>query len=250
MRDTRFLTIAAVLLMTICAAIVMRSTKSKVKPADTITSNTEQQTTKEVRDINGESVHAKDPTTTIYNPSTSTEDLDKMYNNMGANDNNTTTKSAKDAGKTVASADDFTEKGGDITPVKKTRPAVEIIEKPVILKPKPTIKSDDFTEKGGTIDRKKSIAKDIPNAYDNREKYLIEGYLVTVGAFSNNESVMRQIENLRVKGFDQANFGKFEFAPNLKVVYAGKFDNEASAKSLVKQLQKKGFKEAAVKKRS
>jgi cell division septation protein DedD len=250
MRDTRFLTIAAVLLMTICAAIVMRSTKNKVKTADTITSNTDVQTTKEVRDYNGEVIHAKDPSTTIYKPSTSETDLNKLYENMGANDNTTTTKSSKDAGKTVASAGEFTEKGGDITPAKKVRPAVEIIEKPVILKPKPTIKADEFTEKGETIDRKKSIAKDIPSNYDSREKYLIEGYLVTVGAFSSNESVMRQIENLRTKGFDQANFGKFEFAPNLKVVYAGKFDNEASAKSLVKQLQKKGFKEAAVKKRS
>jgi cell division septation protein DedD len=250
MRDTRFLTIAAVLLMTICAAIVMRSTKNKVKAPETTTSNADVQGTKEVRDYNGEVIHSKDPSTTIYNPSKSVEDLDNMYKTLGANDKPSTTKTAKDAGKTVASVDEFTEKGGDIAPTKKTRPAVEIIEKPVILKPKPIIKADEFTEKGGTIDRKKTIAKEIPSAYDSREKYLIEGYLVTVGAFSSNESVMRQIENLRVKGFEQANFGKFEFAPNLKVVYAGKFDNEASAKSLVKQLQKKGFKEAAVKKRS
>jgi cell division septation protein DedD len=245
MRDTRFITIAAVLLLTIAAAVVLRSKKktdaTSERPTEIVT-----RPSSEVRDENGEPIRPSDPTpTTKYKP-TSDKDLSDIYNTLGS-EQNTTTKSAKDADKTIASTDEFTSKGGDVT-TKKARPAVEIVDKPVVIKPKPVIKTSDLTEKEGFIERKRETPRNIPSAY-NGEKYVIDGYLVTVGAFASNESVMRQIESLRVKGFDQANFGKFEFAPSLKVVYAGKFDNEASAKSLVKQLQKKGFKEAAVRKR-
>ena len=242
MRDTRFITIAAVLLLTIAAAVVLRSKKKTETTGDQSTEIVTRPSS-EVRDENGEPIRVNDPTSsTKYKPTTD-KDLSDIYNTLGS-DQNTSTKSAD---KTIASVDEFTSKGGDVA-VKKTRPAVEIVDKPIVLKPKPTIKTAELTDKGDFIERKKSSPKDIPSAYDS-EKYVIHGYLVTVGAFASNESVMRQIETLRTKGFEQANFGKFEFAPNLKVVYAGKFDNEASAKSLVKQLQKKGFKEAAVRKR-
>lgn len=234
------MTIAAILILAIAATIVQFSPKKKHDTSDRIVTDAKPST--DVRDINGDVVHANDPTpTTIYKP-TDTKDLNSLYDNMKSNDV-TTTKTSKDAGTTVASVDDFTSKGGDVT----AKPKVEIVSTKVSVKPKPIIKSNDFTEKGGTIDRK-GIPNNLPNAYSN-EKYLLDGYLVTVGAFANNESVMRQIENLRIKGFDNANFGKFEFAPSLKVVYAGKFDNEKAAQNLVNTLRKKGFKEAAVRKR-
>ncbi len=211
-KDTKYLTLAAIVLMTIATLIVLTSTKRKATPS--VTDNT---TITEPME---------DETSSSSSTNTSTKNKD-LY---ADSDNGAQSQAVKDAydvmsgdTKLVNETAETSKPKAKPTPQDAVPAAYEESSKP---------KADKFTEKSGEARKPKPKIAPAPKdiAEDTGPVYIVQ-----TGVLANLAAAQKAQDALKAKGFKTA--GTFH-SGNTYLVYAGKFQNKESAQELKKRLDK------------
>jgi hypothetical protein len=213
-RDTKYLTLALIVLMIFATLIVLFPRKAKVRSSE---------------DFHSETDIERVETTPIPNKSS------ELYA-----DNSNNTNTGADAS-TVADAYKVLSDGkvGNTTVAPPT-PAPKKVEpaKPAVVpnayeeltKPKKTV--EKFTSKGGEA----SIAPKESKLNTNK----LSGFLVVTNQFGSKENALKEVEKLKAKGYENANFITLD--NKVFMAYAGWTNTKEDATKLLGQLKKKSFK--------
>ena len=211
-RDTKYLTLALIVLMIFATLIVLFPRKEKIHSSEDYHSETD--------------IERANETPTTKTPSKPSE----LY----ADDSN----SGADAG-TVADAYKVLSDGkignSEVTPAPKkvepTKPAKIPSAYDELTKSKKA--ADKLTAKGGDI---KPIAKKEGKINTNK----LSGFLVVTNQFGSKENALKEVEKLKAKGYDNANFITLD--NKVFMAYAGWMTTKEEAVKLLGQLKKKNFK--------
>jgi cell division septation protein DedD len=215
-RDTKYLTLAAIVLMGIATLIVLTSTKKNAAPSVA-------DMTKTISDVEG------DDAIPGGNREPTKKDLYADESTDGASPN-----AVKDAYNTLAGGDS---KLVDEKTTNATKPKVKVAEQnnvPSAYEERSNIKADKLTEKGGAATTAKK-----PKPVIEKPKTITEDtgpvYILQTSVLGNMETAQKAQTALQAKGFKSA--GVFTSGKNF-LVYAGKFQSRESANELKKRLDK------------
>lgn len=214
-RDTKYLTLAAIVLMGIATLIVLTSTKKNAAPSVADITNT-------ISNVEGE-----DAVPGSNREQTKKGDLYADESTDGAS-----ADAVKDAYKTLGGDSKLVDETTTNTP----KPKVKTAEQPTVpsaYEERSTVKVDKLTEKGGTSTAKK------PKPVIEKPKTITEDtgpvYILQTSVLGNMETAQAAQNVLQSKGFKSA--GVFTSGKNY-LVYAGKFQSKESANELKKRLDK------------
>ena len=210
-KDSKYLTLALIVLMIFATLIVLFPRTKKVHSTEDYHAQTDIERANETAN------------TTPTKPS----ELYADNTNTGA-----------DAG-TVADAYKVLSDGKvgstEVTPAPKkvatTKPAVVPNAYDELTKPKKTL--DKLTAKGGDA---KPIAKKDNKLNTNK----LSGFLVVTNQFGSKENALKEVEKLKSKGYENANFITLD--NKVFMAYAGWMTTKEEAAQLLGQLKKKSFK--------
>lgn len=208
-RDTKYLTLALVVLMIFAALIVLFPRKAKVRSSEDYHTET---------DIE----NVKTNTTTPAKPS----ELYADNTNNGA-DANTVADAYKEISGGKVTTPDVT-----AAPKKVEQPKPNVVPNAYeeLTKPK---KIDKLTPKGGNV--KPTVSKE--NKLSTNK---LSGFLVVTNQFGSKENAQKEVEKLKAKGYENANFITLD--NKVFMAYAGWMNSKEEAAKLLGQLKKKGFK--------
>lgn len=215
-RDTKYLTLAAIVLMGIATLIVLTSKKNKPNPS-----------------LADENTTITTPSTeSDYNANTNTKkDLYKDESN-NAESNNTVADAYKVLGgdtkldEPVATIEKPAKKETVVKEKKTSEPIPAAYEEQV----KPN--KEKFTEKSGEAKKAKPKINPVPKAIAEDTGPV---YIVQTGVMATSDAASKAQQALVSKGYKSA--GVFQSGKSF-LVYAGKFQNKESASELKKRLDK------------
>lgn len=211
-RDTKYLTLAAIVLMGIATLIVLTSKKNKSAPS------------------------VADESTNITTPITEPD-----YNNTAKKDLYKDDANTEESNKTIAEA--YKVIGGD-TKIEEPMPATEKPLKkeskkeknsePVPASYEEPVKpnKEKFTEKSGEVKKAKPKISPAPKAITEDTGPV---YIVQTSVLATSDAAAKAKQALVAKGYKTA--GVFQSGKSF-LVYAGKFQNKESANELKKRLDK------------
>ena len=208
-RDTKYLTLALIVLMIFAALIVLFPRKAKVRSSEDYHTET---------DI--ERTNAN--TTTPAKPS----ELYADNTNTGA-DANTVADAYKELSGGKVNTADVAAAPKKVVEQKK-QPSVVPNAYEELTKPKKAV--DKLTPKGGDTKSKESKLS------TNK----LSGFLVVTNQFGSKENAQKEVEKLKTKGYENANLITLD--NKVFMAYAGWMSTKEEAAKLLGQLKKKGFK--------
>jgi cell division septation protein DedD len=209
-KDTKYLTLAAIVLMGIATLIVLTSTRKKTNPSVT-------ETTDMIRTTEGEDL-----------ATTSREPINKdLY---AKEETGAEPDAVKDSYTTLAGDTKLVD---ETTPSKHKAKVAENKPVPAAYEETSRIKTDRLVEKGANTAAKKEkplIGKPKEIAEDTGPVYIVQ-----TSVLASAETAQKAQDALKAKGFKSA--GVFHSGKNF-LVYAGKFQSKESAAELKKRLDK------------
>ncbi len=219
-KDTKYLTVALIVLCAIAALIVLFYPKnSRMKGDENIHAETD--------------IERKASDTDTY-PSTTKSKTTELYadNSSSESDPVKTAESYRDAfgDKKVTTVDD--------APVaKSTTPKANVVaDIPAAYEEnsKPKKIADKLTEKGATV------AKPIAKKEEKIDVGKLHGFLVVTNQFGSKDNALKEADKLKAKGYANANVISLD--NKVFMSYAGRMDKREDAVKLLVQLKEKGFK--------
>jgi hypothetical protein len=206
-RDTRYLTLALIVLCAFAAIIVAFPRAKKVNSSENIHAETEIEKNKssELYADNTTSIPVEDKTT-----------IDAAYNEIskGQVGGTTTTQPVAETPKpTKVTTQNVPDAYDELTSPKRT--------------------TEKFTKKGGDA---KPLAKKDEKLNTNK----LSGFLVVTNQFGAKDNALKEVATLKTKGYENANFITLD--NKVFLAYAGWTSAKEDAVKLLNQLKKKGLK--------
>jgi hypothetical protein len=217
-KDTKYLTVALIVLCAIAALIVLFYPKNSRMKGD---ENIHAETDIERRNSSDTYPESTKKTTELYADNSSTE-----------TDPVKTAESYRDAfgDKKVATVDDVPTK-----PVVTPKTTV-VADVPAAYEEnsKPKKALDKLTEKGG------AAIKPVAKKEDKIGTDKLSGFLVVTNQFGSKDNALKEVDKLKAKGYTNSNVVSLD--NKVFMSYAGRMDKREDAVKLLNQLKAKGFK--------
>lgn len=212
-RDTKYLTLALIVLMVFATLIVLFPRKAKVRSS--------------------EDFHSETDIERVETPSTPTKSSELYADNSNTANTGADASTVADAYKVLSDG-----KVGNTAPepspapkkVEPAKPAVVPNAYEELTKPKKSV--EKFTAKGGEA----TIAPKENKLNTNK----LSGFLVVTNQFGSKENALKEVEKLKGKGYENANFITLD--NKTFMAYAGWTTTKEDATKLLGQLKKKSFK--------